>query len=586
MGWGLSQKGLRWALALALGTAGLVSSAHGSALRVAPGAGEVVVSWDRAAGREPLYYLVYRAEGRDPDLDGEPFEMVKGLRFVDTRVTPGVEYRYAVIGVDRGGARGDPTAVGSARAAAAGGPKLTGVTAEPTGRPLKPGDVVTVTVTGQPGAQAQADVGALASQLVLREKGRTGRYTAGLTVRAADLAPSPTSFRVVARLTDPSGTAELAGPMLTLSARAALADRTPPTIAKASHDGWKTAGFSGKLVAGDLLTVTAEGEPGASASFVLGDWSGRIEMKEVRPGSYAGTYTVKWSDHADEARVVVRLTDAAGNESRSEAGRPVAFDTRVRVTVVPRERRLPADGRTPTRLLIQVADANGEQISGHVVDLCLVTAGDLAGEGGARPAPPRRPAATGDARVSLPWGGASDAFGEVSATFAPSSFAERVFVLAKDLTTGDVGVGWLDCVAGTGTPNAAGRRPAEGAAARAAGRVTAASASPAAAAPVPPSDSELRRAQGAVFAPSFSEGRKRERARLGSWLAKAGDKVEKGQPLVTVETSRGRTTLEAPARGVLVKALGKEGDRVEPGDVVAFVEIDERVWARDYAQRR
>ena len=42
-----------------------------------------------------------------------------------------------------------------------------------------------------------------------------------------------------------------------------LNDHTAPVIAAASHDGFQVAGFSGKLVAGDVLTVTLEGEPGA-----------------------------------------------------------------------------------------------------------------------------------------------------------------------------------------------------------------------------------------------------------------------------------------------------------------------------------
>ncbi|HEY6000280.1 MAG TPA: invasin domain 3-containing protein [bacterium] len=55
----------------------------------------------------------------------------------------------------------------------------------------------------------------------------------------------------------------------------------PPAISSVGHDAAKVSGFSGKLVAGDTLHVTLEGNPGATATFDLvhyPDLGGRITL--------------------------------------------------------------------------------------------------------------------------------------------------------------------------------------------------------------------------------------------------------------------------------------------------------------------
>jgi 2-oxoglutarate dehydrogenase E2 component (dihydrolipoamide succinyltransferase) len=59
---------------------------------------------------------------------------------------------------------------------------------------------------------------------------------------------------------------------------------------------------------------------------------------------------------------------------------------------------------------------------------------------------------------------------------------------------------------------------------------------------------------------------------IGSWLKKPGDRVEKDEPLVEVETDK--ATLEVPASeaGVLQEILKDEGDSAEVGEVIARID--------------
>ena len=59
---------------------------------------------------------------------------------------------------------------------------------------------------------------------------------------------------------------------------------------------------------------------------------------------------------------------------------------------------------------------------------------------------------------------------------------------------------------------------------------------------------------------------------IGAWLKQPGDRVEKDEPLVEVETDK--ATLEVPASeaGVLQEVLKSEGDTAEVGEVIARIE--------------
>ncbi len=58
------------------------------------------------------------------------------------------------------------------------------------------------------------------------------------------------------------------------------------------------------------------------------------------------------------------------------------------------------------------------------------------------------------------------------------------------------------------------------------------------------------------------------------WLKKAGDKVERDEPILEISTDKVDTEVPSPESGVLVELLYKENDTVEVGKVLARMETD------------
>ncbi len=58
------------------------------------------------------------------------------------------------------------------------------------------------------------------------------------------------------------------------------------------------------------------------------------------------------------------------------------------------------------------------------------------------------------------------------------------------------------------------------------------------------------------------------------WLKKVGDKVERDEPIMEIATDKVDAEIPSPAAGILVEVVVKEGETVEVGTVVAFIETD------------
>ncbi len=61
---------------------------------------------------------------------------------------------------------------------------------------------------------------------------------------------------------------------------------------------------------------------------------------------------------------------------------------------------------------------------------------------------------------------------------------------------------------------------------------------------------------------------------VATWYKKAGDAVEKGEPLLDVETDKAATEIEAPAAGVLSSVSVPEGETVDVGTVLAVIAVE------------
>ncbi|MGH7418031.1 MAG: stalk domain-containing protein, partial [Candidatus Rokuibacteriota bacterium] len=86
------------------------------------------------------------------------------------------------------------------------------------------------------------------------------------------------------------------------------------------------------LAAGQVLTITVTGEPGAQATFSIEGVAGaqNLSMSEApnQPGVYFGSYTVRAGDNVQDARVTVTLTKG-GVTSRAEASARLTIVTAV-----------------------------------------------------------------------------------------------------------------------------------------------------------------------------------------------------------------------------------------------------------------
>lgn len=59
------------------------------------------------------------------------------------------------------------------------------------------------------------------------------------------------------------------------------------------------------------------------------------------------------------------------------------------------------------------------------------------------------------------------------------------------------------------------------------------------------------------------------------WKKAVGDRVERGEVLVEIETDKAVTEVESALDGVLAEIVAEEGDEVEITKTIAWVEADE-----------
>lgn len=70
-----------------------------------------------------------------------------------------------------------------------------------------------------------------------------------------------------------------------------------------------------------------------------------------------------------------------------------------------------------------------------------------------------------------------------------------------------------------------------------------------------------------------------EKATIGKWLKKEGERVEKGEPILTIEVDKASFEIEAENQGYLRKILRQEGETVSVGEVIAYIadSMDEEI---------
>jgi biotin carboxyl carrier protein len=211
-----------------------------------------------------------------------------------------------------------------------------------------------------------------------------------------------------------------------------------PEVKSITHDAFRVAGYSGKLVTGDTLTVTVEAEPGGTASFTVGTVRD-VPLLESNPGVYRGSYTVKVGDDVTDGLVTADFTNSGGLKAApASASRTVNIDTGTYLDVRTSNDLAPADEDSRVGLTVTAADANGEELRDRQLLLTLSTTDEYTGTVGGGSFEDNIGGA-----IDVDWGGVTDSFGEVTAQYISGFAAKTILVSAKDMTSGDVGVGFI-----------------------------------------------------------------------------------------------------------------------------------------------
>jgi fibronectin type 3 domain-containing protein len=406
---------------------------------------EINIDWQPADEADFKQYNVYRSTEEITTLVGLTPKVVitnkDNSEYWDEEVIPNMVYYYAVSAVDHAGNVSDLSEAASAKVLADTSlPVVYEIEESSAGVTLRAGDVLEVSVEGESDCTASFSIGDTVTDNPLTEDSRVGMYSGSYTVKSADI----TSDFIVVKLVDRSDNASTYASdyKVNLDGRTQT-DNTAPTIDNISENSWSIAGFSGKLVAGDMLTVELTGEPEGVAYFDIEGVVTKVKMTENdgNPGDYTGTYTVQDGDYAEDAAVTGYLADTAGNVSSITASSKFSVDTTLNIEVTPSQNIIPTDERTRVEITAKVTDLNGDEVSGHKIKFTITTTDEYTGIVGGGRYTEFKDIVGG--RLRTEWRSETDAFGEASASYRAGFAAKTAVILAKDLNSGDIGVGYI-----------------------------------------------------------------------------------------------------------------------------------------------
>lgn len=216
---------------------------------------------------------------------------------------------------------------------------------------LQPGSQLQIAVEGTPGAKASVALLGTPIVVPLRQTS-AGMYRGSYTVRRADRI-DPTSH-LQARLT--RGKRTVRHNFSYPPSFQALAMGAPAAVAAPSIERFVVLP-SGRLEPGRELRFRLEGLPGATASLDIPGVVSDVPLREVRPGRYEGSYTVRQRDDPDAFRGAVATLRAGGRTVTARVDR--AF---------PRDNAAPTVADLSPRHGAVVNEAGRVQISGSFED--------------------------------------------------------------------------------------------------------------------------------------------------------------------------------------------------------------------------
>jgi fibronectin type 3 domain-containing protein len=419
--------------------------------------GSVLITWEPPEGEFAGFEIFRNEEGI---IEGSEFYENTRLPIktvskditncYDVNIKPDHIYIYKICALDRAGNRSDPLQLSPVHIPYQDGiPIIKNVRENTGGMPQKTGDRIEIELIGEEGCQASFFIpGVIDEAIPLLEKA-LGQYTGYYIVRAED--QSEQAF-IQACLKDHLGHFNCQNTATSLIINDSLNDVNPPVIYDITHNAFEVAGFSGSLVPGNMLEIKLRGEPGCKAFFIIAPSDivsqdltdpglQKQEMLENQdwPGLYKGTYHIGWQhEFADEKYVWACLSDRAGNKVWKNSEEMIQIDTRPRIEVIPENNLLWADQESQTRITVKVTNANGDPVPEHLFAITLTTTDEYTGVVGGGDFGSR---ISND--MSIDFDDLTDSWGEIETEYTSGFSAKTAIIVAKDLTTGHAGAGYI-----------------------------------------------------------------------------------------------------------------------------------------------
>jgi hypothetical protein len=218
------------------------------------------------------------------------------------------------------GALTPPASEAASRRYAAPPPEISAFDMEPVDR-VAPGAELFFRVQGTPNARATVRVAGVQRTIVLQEVD-DGVYEGSYTLRPRDRVSPESAATVTLRRNNRASTSTMG--------HLVAAAPNPPVVSAQPARPAAPANITinrfvvrpiDKIEPGTELRFLAEGTPGARATFTIEGVAANLPMRELSPGRYEGTYTIKRYDKIFEGMPIVAAFEANGQVARANLAR-------------------------------------------------------------------------------------------------------------------------------------------------------------------------------------------------------------------------------------------------------------------------
>lgn len=224
-------------------------------------------------------------------------------------------------------------------------------------RGVQPGSRLRFRLEGSPRAQASIRIRGVQGSIPLKEVERgvyMGRYVVGRSDRIEDQAP----IRAILRQGNRTVSASYSIPQGLGNVAAA----PPPSPLRIDRFNMST---QDRIEPGAELTFTLEGMPGGAAFVALPGTNNNVPLREVRPGHYEGSYTIRRADNLNLSAPVVATLRTGDRVVTANLAQPLGgADTRPPMVT----NLMPHEGDTVAGGPATVVSANFEDRGGSGVD--------------------------------------------------------------------------------------------------------------------------------------------------------------------------------------------------------------------------